>query len=71
MNIETRRNEDGTIDEILLIDTDGRCVMHIEQMDKGSWYLGIYPGNIDDDQQFSIEGRKRVRIRNYRDRDAV
>lgn len=64
--VETRRNEDGTIDEILLMDGD-RCYMHIEQMDKSDWFMGIYPGDIDDDQQFRIISAKRVRIQNYND----
>lgn len=36
--VEIRRNDDGTIDEVV---ASGSSV-HLEQLDKGSWYLGIY-----------------------------
>ena len=38
MKNEIRRNEDGTIDEIVVSGVD----LHIEQMDKGYWWMGIY-----------------------------
>lgn len=36
--VEIRRNDDGTIDEVV---ASGSSV-HLEQLDKGSWHLGIY-----------------------------
>lgn len=41
-NIEIRPNEDGTIDEIVLLDTDGRVVFHLEQMDDTDYWVGLY-----------------------------
>jgi len=38
--VEIRRNDDGTIDEVVACGAK----VHLEQMDKGSWYLGIYSG---------------------------
>lgn len=35
--IEVRRNEDGTLDEIV---AEG-CSVHLEQMDVGSWWLAV------------------------------
>lgn len=62
--LEVRRNDDGTIDEVLIY-IDDRCVMHIEQMEKNAWYLGVYIGT--DVDQFSIHGKSRVTIRHYND----
>lgn len=62
--LEVRRNDDGTIDEVLVYVGD-RCVVHIEQMTKRTWYLGVYIGEAVD--QFSIEGNRRVRVRHYHD----
>lgn len=70
--IEVRRNPDGTIDEVLLYVGD-RCVFHLEQMSKRSWYFGLYPkcddGRADEHydpdemQQFYIWSDKRVTVR--------
>ncbi len=38
---EVRLNEDGTLDEIVIND----CYVHLEQMDKGAWWMGIGRGN--------------------------
>lgn len=70
--VEVRRNDDGTIDEVLLY-VGERCVFHLEQMDKRGWYFGLYPcpdGSserhpIDHDEvrQFYIHADKRVTVR--------
>lgn len=38
--IDLRLNDDGSIDEILA----ENATVHLEQMDDGAWYLGIYHG---------------------------
>jgi hypothetical protein len=45
-NVEHRFNEDGTLDEVVLYDTDGRCIFHLEQMSTGCWWMGV--GRTDD-----------------------
>jgi hypothetical protein len=63
--VEVRSDEDGVVDEVLLHDED-RCVMHLERMDRDSWWMGLYPGadQLDDDQHFNIvRDRKRVEVR--------
>lgn len=37
---EVRLNPDQTIDEIVI----NNCDFHLEQMDNGSWWIGIYTG---------------------------
>jgi hypothetical protein len=44
---EVRRNDDGTVDEVVLRDGDGQCVAHLEQLSNHVWYLGIYEGPND------------------------
>jgi uncharacterized Zn finger protein (UPF0148 family) len=39
--VEVRKNADGTIDEVLLYDAE-RCLFHMEQMSKRSWWFGLY-----------------------------
>lgn len=65
--IEIRRNDDGTIDEVLFF-VGIRCVFHLEQNSKHSWYFGLYPNNdLDQLEQFSISSKRRVRIANHKD----
>ncbi len=42
---EVRRNEDGSIDEIVAYGPNGECIFHLEQMDEGCWWFAIYPPN--------------------------
>ncbi len=63
--VEIRRNPDGTIDEVLLYVGD-RCVFHLEQNSPLSWYFNLYP-RAGDPEQFSINARKRVTVRDRRD----
>ena len=35
--VTIRRNDDGSIDEIVAQD----CAIHVEQMDGNSWYMGL------------------------------
>jgi hypothetical protein len=63
--VEVRSDEDGVVDEVLLHD-DSRCVMHLERMDRDSWWMGIFPADnsMEDDQHFDIiRDRKRVEVR--------
>jgi hypothetical protein len=56
---EVRRNPDGSVDEIVA----KGCSIHLEQMDKGVWYLGIYADDTPDNiLQVDIyrRGKKRV-----------
>ena len=43
MKDEIRRNEDGTVDEIVVDNVN----VHIEQMDRGYWWMGIYGSEND------------------------
>ena len=68
LRVEERRNDDGTLDEVLLY-VDGRCVFHLEQCGPEAWYLGLYP---DPDpmqpvEQYWVSSKRRVRIANYND----
>lgn len=42
---DVRRNENGTLDEVLAKAVD----IHVEQMDDGAWWMGIYhvDGRVD------------------------
>lgn len=60
---EVRRNDDGTIDEVLFY-VDGKCVFHMEQMSKKSWYFGLYP-SVEEVQQFNVHSKMRVHVRSY------
>lgn len=59
--IEVRYNHDGTIDEILFY-ADDRCVFHLEQMTKRSWYIGLYPKDVEDWAQFYIHSKSKVSV---------
>jgi len=41
-----RRNEDGTIDEIITDPSRGPIGMHIEQMQDDSWWVGVSDADI-------------------------
>ena len=59
---EIRRNDDGTIDEVVLYDAAGRCTFHLEQLDDDLWYFGLYPdpdAGSDANIQFDIVRRKK------------
>lgn len=47
--IEVRFHEDGTVDEIIVSDRDGRCLLHMEQMADSCFWIGLTgysdPGN--------------------------
>lgn len=57
---EVRRNEDGSVDEIV---AEG-CVVHLEQMDKGAWYLGIYADHSPGSSLLQVDfySKKRIRV---------
>lgn len=62
--VEVRRNEDGTIDEVLLYEGDGtreRCVFHMEQTTGHSWYFNLYPEGADA-ECFGVWSKRRVRL---------
>jgi hypothetical protein len=59
--VEVRRNEDGTIDEVVLY-RDGRCIFHIEQDTRRSWYFTLDDGT-DETYLFFIDAKKRVSVR--------
>lgn len=39
--IEIRRNDDGSVDEVLMY-VDGRCVVHVEQMYDECFWMALY-----------------------------
>lgn len=39
LKIEVRRNEDGSLDEVVA----QNCNLHIEQMSEDCWWFAIYP----------------------------
>ena len=53
---EIRRNPDGTIDEIVATGVD----IHLEQMDKGDWYLNITDGEAT--TQIYFASKKRIHV---------
>lgn len=63
--VEIRRNPDGTIDEVLLYVGD-RCVFHLEQNSKHSWFFGLYPEG-EEIEQFWVYAKGRVTVRSGRD----
>lgn len=38
-NVEVRLNDDGTVDEIVIWDSDGSVSFHMEQMDDGLYWM--------------------------------
>lgn len=44
--IVVRKNEDGTLDEILMY-SRGEVVFHLESMGSNGWWSGLYPPNGD------------------------
>lgn len=40
---EVRLHEDGTVDEIVIRDADGRCLFHLEQMSDVNYWMALYP----------------------------
>lgn len=65
--VEIRRNDDGTIDEVVAYGPDGDCWFHLEQLDDDGYYFGIYDG-VENLEQFDIWRRKkRVIVRAYDD----
>ena len=62
--VEVRRNDDGSLDEVLLYDAE-RCLFHMEQLDDDRWWFALYPtdpgasGMTDDDAHFDIFRRKK------------
>ena len=40
--IEVRYHDDGTVDEIIVQDRDGKCLLHMEQMADSCFWIGLY-----------------------------
>jgi len=64
--VEVRKTADGSVDEVLLYDGQ-RCLFHMEQMAKASWWFALYPVTMsrgaDVDRHFRIfRDGKRVRV---------
>lgn len=58
---EIRRNEDGTIDEVVAHSDDGTLYFHIEQMSKGGWALGLRSVDPEGEyHQFNIYRKKKA-----------
>jgi len=43
--IEVRYHDDGTVDEIIVKDRDGKCLLHMEQMAGSRFWVGLYGYN--------------------------
>ena len=56
MKNEIRRSEDGTIDEIVVSNVD----IHIEQMDDGYWWMGIYGKDNDKVLLLGFKSKKKI-----------
>lgn len=56
VRFETRPNEDGTVDEVLIY-VGGQCVFHLEQMDDDAYWFAWY-GDAED-RHFDIHRRKK------------
>ncbi len=39
---EVRFNDDGTVDEIVIIDSKGNCLFHLEQMNDTCFWMAVY-----------------------------
>ncbi|HCO01862.1 MAG TPA: hypothetical protein DIT48_00595 [Actinobacteria bacterium] len=62
LRFETRPNDNGTIDEVLIYVGD-RCVFHLEQLDDDAYWFAWYGDGMDRDQHFDIRRHgKRVTI---------
>lgn len=38
-NLETRYNDDGTLDEVVMYDAAGKCIFHLEQMSDSCFWM--------------------------------
>lgn len=43
--IEVRYHNDGTVDEIIVKDRNGKCLLHMEQMANSRFWIGLYGYN--------------------------
>lgn len=59
---EVRTNEDGSLDEIVTEQIDS---FHLEQMDDGCWWLGIYRGT--ERQVVWLNSKKPITANTYED----
>ena len=59
--VEVRRNEDDTVDEVLLYDGE-TCLFHLEQMDTGYWWFALYPSGLDGDEHFDVVSTRRIKV---------
>ncbi len=72
-DVEIRYNDDGTVDEIIVMSGDrkagGVCLLHLEQMDDGYYWIGLasadtepnrYPVHIDMHSEKRITARVRI-----------
>jgi hypothetical protein len=57
MPVEIRKNPDGSIDEIVA----KGCDLHIEQMDRYTWYIGFTEAD-GSYRQFSVRAKTRVDV---------
>ena len=66
--VEVRRNDDDTIDEVVLY-RDGRCVFHLEQNSDCNWYFTLDDGDLDQDVYWLFDIWSKARIEVWRDID--
>jgi len=58
VRFETRPNDDGTIDEVLVYAGD-RCLLHLEQLGKDHYWFAWYGDGPDAERHFNIARRKK------------
>lgn len=67
-DVEIRYHDDGRVDEIVIRNRNDpkRCLLHLEQMDDGCYWIGVasdepdYPVHIDMYSDTSISARVRL-----------
>lgn len=64
-DVEIRYNDDGTVDEIIVMDRDNprRCLLHLEQMDVDSYWIGLASANDDYPVHVDIHSEKPIYAR--------
>jgi hypothetical protein len=45
---EVRLKKDTSIFDEVVFDEEGKCLLHVEQMDKGNYWIGVYPTGAND-----------------------
>ena len=60
-NIELRF-KDAELDEIVIVNDDGKCILHMEWMHDNSYWMGIYGTKKDISINFESEAKIRFKV---------